>query len=99
MGSLAVSLGGASVVVASTTTWTGLPGVHKELKRQWDGGVRHAIWDLRMVSTDVVFEHTTPVPISKDHLQSLLVLFLHDFLVSAHLRMVGGHLVFLCLEF
>ena len=99
MGSLAVSLGSTSVAVALATTWTGLPGVHKELRRQRVGGVKHAIWDLQMVSTDVVFEHTTPVPISKDHLHSLLVLFLHDFLVSARLRMVGGHFVFRRPEF
>ena len=76
----------------------GAAKVHKEHMRQWVGGVRHTFWDLWMVSTDVVFEHTTPVPIGKDHLQSILIFFLHGLLVPARLRMEGGHLIFGRLE-
>ena len=46
----------------------GALGVHKELRRQQVGGVKHTLWDLWMVSTYVVFENTTPEPISKNHL-------------------------------
>ena len=74
----------------------GALGVHKELRRQWAGGIRHTFWDPWMVSTNVVFEHTTPVLIGKDHLKSLLVLFLHGLLVPTRLRMKGGHLIFGC---
>ena len=74
--------------------YRGASEVHKEHRKQRVGEVKHAIWDLRMVSIDVVFEHTTLVPMGKDHLQSLLVIFLHDLLVPARLRMEGRHLVF-----
>ena len=76
----------------------GALGVHKELKRQRVGRVGHTIWDLWMVSTDVVFKHTTLVPIGKDHLQSLLIIFLHGLFLPAILRMKGGHLIFGRLE-
>ena len=76
----------------------GPPGVRKELRRQRVGGVGHTIWDFWMVSTYVVFEYTTPIPIGKDHLQSLLVLFIHSLFIPVRLRMEGGHLIFGRLE-
>ena len=100
MGFMAISLGDASVVVASAAAWIGggggggAAGVHKELKRQRVSGVRHTFWDLWMISTDVVFEHTTPRTHRQNHLQSLLILFLYGLLIPASLRMEGGHLIF-----
>ena len=76
----------------------GAAEVHKELRRQRVDGVRHTFRNLCMVSTDVVFKHTTSVPIRKDHLKNLLILFLHGLLVLPRLRMEGGHLIFGCLE-
>ena len=71
----------------------GALGVCNELMRKGVGGVMHTIWNLWVVSTNVVFEHTTSVAISKNQLQGLLIVFLHGFLILAHLRVEGGHLI------
>ena len=61
------------------------PGLRKELQRQRVGGVRHAVWNLWLASTDVVFENTTSIDVSEDHLHGLLVVLLYGFFVFATL--------------
>ena len=71
----------------------GAPGVHEELWWERVEGVGHPIWNLWLVSTDVVFERTTPVNIGEDHLQGLLVVLLHGLLVLARLGFKGRHFI------
>ena len=74
----------------------GAPKARKELGRQRAGGIGHTIRNLWLVSIDIVFENATSIAISKNNLQGLLVILLHDLLVFVGLGMERGYLILSC---
>ena len=76
----------------------GAPRVDNVFLRKWVGRARHPFQDLWLVSVDAGLECVAPIAISKDELQSLLVIFLHGLLILAYLGMKGRRLTFRRLE-
>ena len=50
----------------------------------------------RVISIDVVFEHTTPVTVGEDQLEGLLVVLLHGLFVLVRLRVERRHFILKC---
>ena len=72
----------------------GEPRVHEEHWRKRVGKVRHAVWEFWMISTDVVFEHTTPVTVGKDQIQGLLVVLFYGFFIFDGLGLKKRYFIF-----
>ena len=76
----------------------GALGVHEELWRKWVKGIEHAIWNFWLITTNIVFKHTTFVTRGKDQLQSLLIVLLHGCFVLTRLRLKRRHFIFGCTQ-